>query len=1405
MKNRYDKKAMSVIIVALLAFNMFNVLAAANIVPLAASVSTFTLSFQGFDYDNKGEITILVNNQLAATLPPSETPSNSGVFKSFSVDITSYVISGSNTLTFKESSGHSSGVKNVKVTGPDGVLLDDSTYYALYRSKTLSVTYKFSATISPPSTGTLSVTTTPIDGLVFVDGAAWGISPVSKSVAPGSHTVSFGPISEYITPSSVTVSVTAGQTTEVTGTYISSSPTGQYTLSFEGYDYDNEGEVSVLVNNQVIAALPTRYSSQNNNAFASYSLDISPYIVFGSNKLTFQQNFYSSGVQSVQITDSDGTIFSNSTYYYIQAGSPLPSVTYKFSTDTDPIPNTGMLSVTTTPVNGEVFVDGASWGEAPVSKTIPIGSYIVSYSSVAGYTSPSSVTVSITAGRTTSVTGTYTPSSSAGQHTLSFQGYDYDNKGEVSILVNNQLVTSLPTVESSQNNNLFKSFFADISNYVVEGDNTIVFKQNQYSSGVKDVKVTAGSSDVLLSDSTQHDLWAEGTSSVTYTFSTIYTPPPITGTLYVNTVPVSGEVFVNGVSWGTAPVSKVVPIGSYVVSFGEVPGYTAPSSVSATVTEGKTTSIVEDYTAASPPPNAYTLLFQGFDYDNKGEVTISVNNQAAASLPTVESSPNNNVFKSFSVDISKYVVSGENTIVFKQNLYSSGVKDVQVTAGSSMLLSDSAYHNIWTGGTRSSVIYKFNVGAPSELVTVSTFNINDDNQQVFNSTDVVRVGVKISGSISNVKSVLLSTTGPAGYVGLSNIPMNLQSTGSGDWLSGWSYRKSHMISAASSAGINYQIRIVVHRGSGSDTGSNAYLNYHSLNWPDDVRFTDADGVTELSHWLEGSDGDTAVFWVKVYDNLSYSSTNIYIYYGKLGVSSASNGQDTFIFFDDFNGALDTTNRWNVGGGTPTESGGVLTVDSPNESVYSKSNYGVNTALIYKGNHPAADNNRVGYVDAAGNAPFAIFHRNTGDFMMRSHVSTEERDYLNPSLLGVYHNYGIGRDGGVKNNFYVDNELKATHTSQVTPALLPLTIYSGSTAQLSVDWLALRSYVNPEPSQGGWGNEEKAAGLTTLYNYFYDYALPSPPPSGYYAVVSVEFNDGSTEVASNWFKSMRQMITDDGPWTLNTGSTAILSFDLASLGSESQDTRLFIDLSNSVSATSVTLDGEAYTLETGSGAPTGYTRYYVSGIYIDTGGTRTVVFTVKASSSATLGERRVWYFSAWKTYEGYQYTTLTTVDPKLWVPNTVPSGHYIRFQSIVTPYGPGWSVDTSSSSDYPYSFMGWAAGQTWRVPSDGKLTVSGIFLKFDLLATRSDGTDRSYVRVYILSSDGKTVLAAANVVYQADQIDVWYNREVTISGLTPGRDVSIGIGRDDSWIDDHRLFAKWTGVHVSINTNILTIQ
>jgi hypothetical protein len=102
----------------------------------------------------------------------------------------------------------------------------------------------------------------------------------------------------------------------------------------------------------------------------------------------------------------------------------------------------------------------------------------------------------------------------------------------------------------------------------------------------------------------------------------------------------------------------------------------------------------------------------------------------------------------------------------------------------------------------------------------------------------------------------------------------------------------------------------VHYGSGTDSGADVYLNGHCRTDFGDIRFTRSDGTTLLDYWMETKvDSDYAIFWVEVADDLSSSNATIYIYYGKSDATTTSNGNDTFIFFDDFNDNSIDTSKW----------------------------------------------------------------------------------------------------------------------------------------------------------------------------------------------------------------------------------------------------------------------------------------------------------------------------------------------------------------------------------------------------------------------------------------------------------------------------------------------------------------
>ena len=103
-----------------------------------------------------------------------------------------------------------------------------------------------------------------------------------------------------------------------------------------------------------------------------------------------------------------------------------------------------------------------------------------------------------------------------------------------------------------------------------------------------------------------------------------------------------------------------------------------------------------------------------------------------------------------------------------------------------------------------------------------------------------------------------------------------------EWLDGYEYRKELGITGSDGAGTDYYINLSIGESSGGDFD----LEGNCENYPDDIRFTSSDGVTELNYYIVNLTVDPVSCWIEVADNLSSNAT-IYIYYGNSEAESAS--------------------------------------------------------------------------------------------------------------------------------------------------------------------------------------------------------------------------------------------------------------------------------------------------------------------------------------------------------------------------------------------------------------------------------------------------------------------------------------------------------------------------------------
>jgi len=146
------------------------------------------------------------------------------------------------------------------------------------------------------------------------------------------------------------------------------------------------------------------------------------------------------------------------------------------------------------------------------------------------------------------------------------------------------------------------------------------------------------------------------------------------------------------------------------------------------------------------------------------------------------------------------------------------------------------------------------------------------------------------------------------------------------------YYRDITISNPGAALSDYQVLVNL---TGSDFPANAQTSGA------DIRFMDADGA-ELSYWFETWDyaNRSALVWVKVSSLPAISDTSIRMHYGNPDSTDSSNGDATFVFFDDFN-TFDTA-KW-AGKDNYSVSSSQLTVRTG--SVYSKTTVASQPGLI----------------------------------------------------------------------------------------------------------------------------------------------------------------------------------------------------------------------------------------------------------------------------------------------------------------------------------------------------------------------------------------------------------------------------------------------------------------------------
>ncbi|NTW31655.1 MAG: DUF2341 domain-containing protein [Bacteroidetes bacterium] len=168
---------------------------------------------------------------------------------------------------------------------------------------------------------------------------------------------------------------------------------------------------------------------------------------------------------------------------------------------------------------------------------------------------------------------------------------------------------------------------------------------------------------------------------------------------------------------------------------------------------------------------------------------------------------------------------------------------------------------------------------------------------------------------------------------------------SADCNAGWLYKKAVTINNTtnSSTLTNYQINVIIDHASLVSAGK-------SKADGSDLRFTDSN-CNMLDYWIErGVNTASCQIWVEVSSIAASANSQIIMFYGNSSATAYSNGDNTFILFDDFSGSSLNLSKWTRSSQATTANTGVTSGYVHIEQNVTDNNIAissVNTALPYQ--------------------------------------------------------------------------------------------------------------------------------------------------------------------------------------------------------------------------------------------------------------------------------------------------------------------------------------------------------------------------------------------------------------------------------------------------------------------------
>ncbi|RKR82285.1 gliding motility-associated-like protein [Mucilaginibacter gracilis] len=287
----------------------------------------------------------------------------------------------------------------------------------------------------------------------------------------------------------------------------------------------------------------------------------------------------------------------------------------------------------------------------------------------------------------------------------------------------------------------------------------------------------------------------------------------------------------------------------------------------------------------------------------------------------------------------------------------------------------------------------------------------------------------------------------------------------GQCLTGWLYKAPITVSNSNGSALaDFQVSITLN--------TQALISAGKMNAAgNDIRFVDG-SCTNLPYWIEsGINTANTIIWVKVNSVPANGTNTIYCYYGNSAAAAATDGNATFMLFDDFDGGTLDASKWTAYGSPYSISGGSISFQASSASSVVRSNASLPGPYVseIKANSTSGNWPSLAQVNSGTFSGSALFQG--GTTMYLGVILASGSDYAGnfSSSTNLGNTTGLWSlvtiDATHQNGSWPGGALANINLAQAPSATIQTAFgcLETGTGTMSVDWFRARQYAAQTPT------------------------------------------------------------------------------------------------------------------------------------------------------------------------------------------------------------------------------------------------------------------------------------------------------------------------------------------------------